>query len=543
MIRKRTNDRSTNRAQCWSLWRTCTNLRLLKQIHASILVKGFNSSPGALRELIFASAIAIPGTIDYAHQLFAQITGPDTFMCNTMMRGAAQSQNPLRTVSVYNVMARSGAKPDNFTFPFLVKACTRLQWRKMGSCVHGMVVRFGFGGNNFVRNTVLYFHANCGDLGVARSIFDNMVEKDVVACSALIAGYARRGNLNVARQLFVEMPVKDLVSWNVMITGYAKRGKMGSARELFEQVPKRDVVTWNTMIAGYVNVGQNDQALKLFEEMRNAGEHPDEVTMLSLLSACSQLGDLETGKSLHFSIFQVNKREFGVLLGNAVISMYAKCGSIKGAVEVFQGMKEKDVTSWNSVIGGLARNGHAEESIRLFEEMLRLGKITPDEITFVQVLIACGHAGKVDKGRSYFDMMINKYGIVPNMKHYGCIVDMLGRAGLLTEAFQFIDKMNVEPNGIIWRTLLGACALHGNIEIGKRATERLMKLRRDESGDYVLLSNMYAAVGEWGGFEKVRQVMDDYGVWKEPGYSIVEPDNKAVIKLRSRSRSSHVPES
>ncbi|CAI0454002.1 unnamed protein product [Linum tenue] len=175
--------------------------------------------------------------------------------------------------------------------------------------------------------------------------------------------------------------------------------------------------------------------------------------------------------------------------------------------------------------------------------MLRLGKITPDEITFVQVLIACGHAGKVDKGRSYFDMMINKYGIVPNMKHYGCIVDMLGRAGLLTEAFQFIDKMNVEPNGIIWRTLLGACALHGNIEIGKRATERLMKLRRDESGDYVLLSNMYAAVGEWGGFEKVRQVMDDYGVWKEPGYSIVEPDNKAVIKLLSRSRSSHVPES
>ncbi|CAI0453999.1 unnamed protein product [Linum tenue] len=174
------------------------------------------------------------------------------------------------------------------------------------------------------------------------------------------------------------------------------------------------------MIAGYVNVGQNDQALKLFEEMRNAGEHPDEVTMLSLLSACSQLGDLETGKSLHFSIFQ---------------------------------------------------------------------------------------------------------------------------AGLLTEAFQFIDKMNVEPNGIIWRTLLGACALHGNIEIGKRATERLMKLRRDESGDYVLLSNMYAAVGEWGGFEKVRQVMDDYGVWKEPGYSIVEPDNKAVIKLLSRSRSSHVPES
>ncbi|CAN0857745.1 Pentatricopeptide repeat-containing protein At5g15300 [Linum grandiflorum] len=539
MIRKRTIDRSTNRQQRSGLWRHCRNLQILKQVHASMVIKGFNSSPEALRELIFASAVAIYGTIDYAHQLFAQIPEPDTFMCNTVMRGSSQSQYPLRAVSVYTRMERAGVKPDNFTFPFLLKACARLQWRNMGSCVHGKVVRCGFEANNFVRNTVIYFHANCGDLGVARVIFDAMLEKDVVAWSALIAGYARRGNLNVARKLFSDMPVKDMVSWNVMITGYAKRGKMDYARELFDMVPERDVVTWNTMIAGYVKIGENEQALKLFQEMKIAGEHPDEVTMLCLLSACSDLGNLETGKNLHLSILEVSKGEPSVLLGNAIISMYAKCGSAKTALEVFKGMMKKDVTSWNSIIGGLALNGHAEESIKLFEQMLMSKHVLPDEITFVEVLIACSHAGKVDEGHSYFDLMINRYGIEPNIKHYGCIVDMLGRAGLLTEAFEFIKKMNIEPNGIIWRTLLGACSVHGDIELGKHATERLMKLAKHESGGYVLLSNIYAAVGEWGGFEKVRQKMDDDQVWKAPGCSIVEADNKAVDNLLSTSTTSH----
>ncbi|CAN1146184.1 Pentatricopeptide repeat-containing protein At5g15300 [Linum perenne] len=539
MIRRRTLDRSAQRQQRPGLWRHCTNLQILKQFHASMVVKGFNSSPEALRELIFASAVAIHGTIDYAHQLFAQIPEPDTFMCNSVMRGTSQSQTPSRAVSVYTRMERAGVKPDNFTFPFLLKACTRLQWGNVGSCFHGKVVRYGFEANNYMRNTVVYFHANCGDLGVARVIFDAMVEKDVVAWSALIAGYARRGNLNVARQLFSDMPVKDMVSWNVMITGYAKKGKMDCAMELFNEAPKRDVVTWNTMIAGYVKIGENEQALKLFQEMRIAGEHPDEVTMLCLLSACSDLGNLEMGKSLHFSIVGVSKGELSVLLGNAIISMYAKCGSAKRALEVFNGMREKDVTSWNSIIGGLALNGHAEESIKLFEEMLRSKHVLPDEISFVEVLIACSHAGKVNEGRSYFALMIDRYGIEPNIKHYGCIVDMLGRAALLTEAFEIIKNMNIEPNEIIWRTLLGACSVHGDIELGKRATERLMKLGKHESGGYVLLSNIYAAVGEWGGFENVRQLMDDDGVWKEPGCSIVEADSKAAVKFLSTSTSSH----
>ncbi|KAJ8750064.1 hypothetical protein K2173_013979 [Erythroxylum novogranatense] len=537
MIRRRSKDRSVNRHQPSSLWRNCTNIRSLKQIHASLVVRGFNSNLAALREIIFASCMVISGSMNYAFQLFAQITEPDIFMWNTMMRGSAQSSSPESAILLYAQMENRSLKPDNFTFPFLLKACTKLEWRRTGFCIQGKVVRHGFVENKFLRNTLIYFHANCGDLEVARAIFDDSARRDVVAWSALTAGYAKRGDLVVARQLFDEMPVKDMVSWNVIISGYVKREDMESARELFDDAPERDVVTWNAMIAGYVLCGDNKKALEMFEEMRSVGERPDEVTMLSLLSACVELGDLEIGRKVHSSILEMSSGDLSVLLGNALIDMYAKCGSIERAIGVFRGMRERDISSWNSIIAGLAFHGHAEESINLFTEMRRLRSIKPNEITFVGVLVACSHAGRVELGRSFFNLMREQYGIEPNVTHCGCMVDLLGRAGLLDEAFEFIDKMKVEPNAIIWRTLLGACKIHGNVELGKRANERLLQMRWDESGDYVLLSNIYASIGEWNGVEKVRNLMDDSGVRKEVGCSLIEADNKASMQFLFDSKS------
>ncbi|TQD70477.1 hypothetical protein C1H46_043983 [Malus baccata] len=528
MIRKRPNDRSSNRQQRSSLWQKCTNLRALKQVHASMVVNGFNSNYSAIRELIFCSAMAISGTIDYAHQVFDHVSEPDNFLWNTMIRGSAQSQSPLNAVLLYTRMENRHARPDGFTFPFVLKACTKLSWVKMGMGIHGKVVRFGFESNTFVRNTLIYFHANCGDLRIASALFDDSAKRDVVPWSALTAGYARRGKLDVARRLFDEMPVKDLVSWNVMITGYAKQGEMESARKLLDEVPKRDVVTWNAMIAGYVLCGSNEQALQMFEEMRSLGEKPDEVTMLSLLSACADIGDLDVGQKIHTALLEMGSGDMSIILGNALIDMYSKCGNIEGALEVFRRMRDKDVSSWNSVIGGLAFHGHSEESVNLFKEMRRL-KVRPNEITFVGVLVACSHAGKVEEGRGYFNLMRNVYRIEPNIKHYGCMVDLLGRAGILNEAFEFIEKMEIAPNAIVWRTLLGACRVHGNVELGRRANERLLEMRRDESGDFVLLSNIYASRGEWQGVEEVRKLMDDCGVKKEAGCSLVEADNSALM--------------
>ncbi|WRX20723.1 Pentatricopeptide repeat - like 10 [Theobroma cacao] len=440
MIRKRPSDGSLNRNQRSSatFWSKCTNLRSLKQIHASLITKGFNSNPSALRELIFKAAVGMSGGLSYAHELFDRISHPDNFMWNTIIRGSAQSQNPLNAVLRYTQMVKCGVEPDNFTFPFVLKACTKLCWRKMGFGIQGKALKMGFIGNSFLRNTLIYFHANCGDLSVASELFDASAKRDVVPWSALTSGYAKRGELDVARRYFDEMPMVS--------------------------------------------------------------------------------------------------RNFNVLLGNALVDMYAKCGSIERALEVFREMREKDVSTWNSVIGGLAFHGHAEESIKLFAEMQR-SKVRPNEITFVGVFVACSHAGKVNEGHQYFKLMRDGYNIEPNIRHYGCMVDMLGRAGQLDEAFKLIDSMEIEPNAIIWRTLLGACRIHGNVELGRRANERLLKMRREQSGDYVLLSNIYASKGEWDGVEKVRKMMDDSGVTKEPGCSLLEAEEKALMHFLFDSKS------
>ncbi|KAL5722893.1 hypothetical protein ACHQM5_006353 [Ranunculus cassubicifolius] len=533
MIRK-----TTNRPQRSPLWAKCTNLPTLKQIHASMITHGFATDRSALRELIFTTTMVITGTIDYAHKLFEQIPEPDLFMWNTMIRGSSQSYNPMKAISLYMQMERSCVRPDNYTFPFLLKACSKMGWVKMGEEVHGKVVKLGFESNTFVRNSLIFFHANCGELRVARMLFEGSDERDVVAWSGLTAGYAKRGELGMARKLFDEMPVKDLVSWNVMITGYAKRGEMESARKLFDEVSERDVVTWNAMIAGYVLSGCYDQAFEMYEEMRCEGERPDEVTMLSLLSACTECGALDVGRRIHESIMVNGAKSVSTLLGNALIDMYAKCGYVDKALEVFRGMREKDVSTWNSIIGGLAFHGHSNEAIRFFEEMRR-EKVRPDEISFVGVLVACSHSGMVMEGRLYFDVMRNEYGIEPNIKHYGCMVDLLARAGLLQEAFDFVEAMEIEPNPIIWRTVLAACRTQGDVTLGKRANERLLAMRRNQSqsGDYVLLSNIYASTGEWDDVQKVRELMDNRGVTKEVGHSMIDADKKALMHFLFDSKS------
>ncbi|KAH7554615.1 hypothetical protein JRO89_XS12G0247400 [Xanthoceras sorbifolium] len=403
-------------------------------MHARMVVNGFNSSPWALRELIFCSAMVIPCTISYAHKMFAEITEQDTFMYNTMISGSAQSQTPLNAV------------------------CYMPRWR-MG---------LGF--------------LECDDYWVCE-----------------------------------------------------KQGEMEKARELFNEVPKRDVVTWNAMIAGYVLGGLNERALEMFEEMRSVGERPDEGDYVEFVVCLHGFEGCRSGEKVHSAILEMSSGGMNILLGNALIDMYAKCGSIETAMGVFHGMREKDVSSWNSVIGGLAFHGHAEESIALFSEMQRL-KVRPNEITFVGVLVACSHAGKVEEGQRYFKLMKDRYKIEPNIRHYGCMVDLLGRAGLLNETFEFIDRMEIEPNAIIWRTLLGACRIHGNVELGRRANERLLKMRKDESGDYVLLSNIYASRGEWDGVQNVRKLMDDSGVRKEPGRSLVDADDTALMHFLFNSQ-------
>ncbi|KAL1205916.1 Pentatricopeptide repeat-containing protein [Cardamine amara subsp. amara] len=530
MIRKQTNDRTTNRRRP-KLWHNCTNFRTLKQIHASMVVNGLMSNLFVVRELIYSASLLAPGALKYAHKLFDEIPKLDVSICNHVMRGTAQSMKPEKTISLYSEMEKRGVSPDRYTFTFVLKACSKLEWRYNGFAFHGKVVRHGFVYNEYVKNALILFHANCGDLGIASELFDASAKAQKVAWSSMTSGYAKRGKIYEALRLFDEMPEKDQVAWNVMITGCLKCKEVDTARELFDRFTEKDVVTWNAMISGYVNCGYPREALSIFMEMRDAGEHPDIVTMLSLLSACAVLGDIETGKRLHLYILEMASVSSSIHvwapIWNALIDMYAKCGSIDRAIEVFRGMKNRDLSTWNTLIFGLALH-HAEGSIKMFEEMQKL-KVWPNEVTFIGVILACSHSGRVDEGRRYFSLMKDMYNIEPNIKHYGCMVDMLGRAGLLDEAFMFVKSMKIEHSAIVMRTLLGACKIYGNVELGKYANEKLLSMRKDESGDYVLLSNIYASTGQWEGVQKVRKMFDDTRVKKPTGISLIEEDNDKLM--------------
>ncbi|KAG0464047.1 hypothetical protein HPP92_020116 [Vanilla planifolia] len=500
--------------------RSCKSrsLRFLKQKHAVCVVEGLAADAPTLRMLLLSTVASIerPGCIEYALKLFDAIPAPDLFTWNSMIRVFAHTGDPNEAVALYTRMVDKQVNPDSFTFIFLLKACTRLSSPFGGAQFHGVVTKLGHEADAFVRNAIINLHASCGDLAVAGTLFDGAATSDVVARSSLIAGLARRGRLADARQLFDETHQRDVVSVNVMIAAYAKQGDVSEARDLLNRAPEKDIVSWNTVLAGYVRCGRHNEALELFEEMQRQGMRPGDHTISSVLSSCAASGDLETGQAIHGMISSKN-----ALLANALIDMYAKCGRIERAVEVFRSQIEKDIWSWNSVIGGLALNGRAEECLSFFREMKRDG-VRPNEITFISLLAACSHGGLVKEGRRYLAMMRDEYGMEPGVKHYGCVVDMLGRRGRLHEAMETIREMRTAPNEVIWRTLLSACTTHGDVDMARRIAEQLRRMGCAKSNDYVLLSNALASDGRWIGAEECRRLVDSEVSRKAAGCTQVD---------------------
>lgn len=298
---------------------------------------------------------------------------------------------------------------------------------------------------------------------------------------------------------------------------------MGSARFLFDRILEPCVVTYNAIITGYVRNCQPNEALSLFRELQMQDIKPTDVTMLGLLSACALLGSLDLGKWIHEYVKENGFDEY-VKVNTALIDMYAKCGSLEDAVSVFESMAFRDPQAWSAMIMAYAIHGHGNRAISLFEEMTR-ARVRPDKITFIGLLYACNHSGLVEEGYKYFYGMRNKYGINPGIKHYGCMLDMLGRAGHLEDAYRFIEELPVKPTPILWRTLLAACSSHGNIELGKRVIERIFELDESHSGDYVIFSNMCARARRGADVTYLRKLMKERGVVKVPGCSLIEVNN------------------
>lgn len=338
--------------------------------------------------------------------------------------------------------------------------------------------------------------------------------------------YSSCGILSNARQVFDEIAQPDLPSWNSIIHANAKVGMIDAARKLFDEMPQRNVISWSCMINGYVNCGDYKAALSLFRNLQMSEGHrlqPNEFTISAVLSACGRLGALEQGKWLHAYIDK-SRMKVDVVLGTSLIDMYAKCGNIERARFVFDILgEEKDVMAWSAMISAMAMHGRAEESLELFKKMISNG-VSPNAVTFVGVLSACVHGGLVCEGVEYFKRMTKEFGIIPLIQHYGCMVDLYSRAGCIKDAWNVVKSMPMEPDVLIWGALLSGARMHGDIETCEISLKKLVDLEPSNSAAYVLLSNVYAKLGRWGEVRNLRDVMDERGVKKVPGCSLVEID-------------------
>eukprot|EP01018_Ginkgo_biloba_P030462 Gb_36434 [translate_table: standard] len=445
------------------LLQTCANKKFLpegKQLHAHILVNGFEDDNILKTKLVILYAYC--GSFVDARHVFDKIPMRNVFCWNAMIRGYVMHGYSEEALAFYYQMQREGMQPDDFTFPSAIRACTGLAALEQGKGIHVRAIRNGF-------------------------------ETDVYVGNALIVMYSTCGNIESARQVFDKMSQKNLVSWN-------------------------------SIIAGYVQNGYANEALTIFLQMEMSGVKPDSITITSVLPACVPLAALQHGKEIHGHIIK-NEFESDVFVCSALVDMYAKCGNIEIARRVFDRISSRDLVSWNAMIAGYAMHGRGEDALVSFQRMQRAG-MRPDRITFIGVLCACSRSGLVDEGWQYFDSMTRDYRIMPEAQHYACMVDLLGRSGQVDEAENFIKKMPFGPGASVLGALLGACRTHGNIELGERVAERLIALEPENSGNYVLLSNIYAKNGRWDDVEKVRTMMKSRGVKKRPGYSWIEVNNE-----------------
>ncbi|KAM7530441.1 hypothetical protein LguiB_033851 [Lonicera macranthoides] len=466
--------------KCIALLLSCASSTYkLRQIHAFSIRHGVPlNNPEMGKHLIF-TLVSLSGPMSYAHKVFDHISSPNIFTWNTVIRGYAESENPRPAVDVHKEMILYCVEPDTHTYPFLLKAIAKLLAVREGEKVHSIVLRNGYEGLVFVQNALVHLYAACG---------------------------------------------------------HAE-----SAHKLFELMTDRNLVTWNSVINGFAVNGRPNEALTLYREMGLEGVEPDGFTLVSLLTACAEIGGLALGRRAHVYMMKVGLSE-NLHAANALLDLYAKCGNIREAQKVFDEMEEKTIVSWTSLIGGLAVNGFGTEALELFKELERQG-LVPSEITFVGVLYACSHCGMVKEGFAYFERMKEEFGLVPKIEHYGCMVDLLGRAGLVKQAYEYIKNMPLKPNAVVWRTLLGACTIHGHLKLGEVARSQLLQLDPKHCGDYVLLSNLYASERRWSDVHKLRKTMLKEGVKKVPGHSLVELGNcvyEFVMGDRSHSQSEDI---
>ncbi|CAL5043634.1 unnamed protein product [Urochloa decumbens] len=466
-----------------------TTIAELRQHHSQLVRLGLASHPAHARRLLSFLARDPDSHFPYAARLLAHHPDPHPALFNPLF-SALPSRHAARLLAL---MLSLLLPPDHFTFPRLLPGAGPLH---LVAQLHALLLKLGF-------------HAHTQSLNALLAAYLANARPDLA--SRVFSGGGARGAL-------------DVVSWTTMVGGLCKLGLVDGAREVFDAMPERNLVSWNAMMSGYVKSGRFLDALEVFDEMRERGVEANGFVSATAVVACTGAGALARGREVH-RWAERSGVEMDEKLATAVVDMYCKCGCVEEARRVFEALPAKGLTTWNCMIGGLAVHGRGQDAVELFGRMEREG-VAPDDVTLVNVLTACAHTGMVSEGRRYFDHIVQRYGIVPKMEHYGCMVDLYGRAGRLDEAKRVIDDMPMEPDVGVLGALFGACKIHGDVDLGEAIGWRVIELEPQNSGRYVLLANLLASAGRWEDVARVRRLMDERNVTKEAGRSVIEVDGE-----------------
>lgn len=513
------------------------NFRLCRNVHSLVFQMGFQYNLHVLNELLVMYA-KIERMGD-ACLVFDRMVVRTHVSWNCMVSGFALNYDCDGALEMFRKMESEGLEPNNVTWTSLLSSYARCGRHEATLRFYGEMRKKGIGSTAEALAVVISVCADSGSLEKGEVIHGYVVkgcfENYLFVCNSLICMYGRNGAVREAESLFSEMDMKNIVSWNVLITSYTDSGFCDEAFSIFSQMENSDaypmvrpnVISWSAVIGGYASKGRGKESLELFRRMQIAKVLANSITISSVLSVCAEYSALSLGREIHgHTIKAIMARN--ILVGNGLINMYTKCGSLNKALLVFAEIDSRDLVSWNLMIAGYGMHGLGDYALKTFEQMIKAG-YNPDGVTFVAVLSACSHAGLVSKGRKIFNQMVTEFRIEPQVEHYACMVDLLGRAGLLQEACEMVKFMPMEPNAYVWGALMNSCRMHKNMNIAQETASWILSLDSETTGSYMLLSNIYASTGRWEDSARVRISAKAKGLKKIRGQSWIEVKKKVHI--------------